>query len=208
MSERIVTIASAFCCACGVAASEPNYIKPTIAQIEPSLLCETAWSGYKARSRQATIAPAEGGYRLLDPEQRNALYDRIASRRSEGEHEFIDADTFNALSAALHDLGGALKKCMPRDAGTSPLRYVLNMRIVGARTVGSVIDKVSVRRIVTIRVDGTEELTSTDAEECFGSLLSRLELPPGRGPASVQILVRASDCADTYSTQVISERSL
>lgn len=167
------------------------------APLDVSLGCVTAWTSTKARSMQSQTAPSDGGYRRLDAIARGKLVGRILDqvRANSGDTGTIEARTFNALGAALHDVTGDLRRCMGDTDRVGPsLQYVLRIHLVGARHVGTVVDQVTVRRITEIRSDGSVVEAVTSAEGCFRDILAMLELPPAGGPASMETVVRYEDC--------------
>jgi hypothetical protein len=154
--------------------------------------CSTAWSGVKGRSVQATLAPKQGGYRRIDDAERRLLASRIAER-SMASMGAIEAETFNAIGAALHDLGPELRRCMTDATGDT--QYTVALELIGTRGSHALVDRVTVKRISAVNADGTVVEVETAAEPCIAGILTRLELPPGGGPATMAALLRYTDCS-------------
>ncbi len=74
------------------------------------------------------------------------------------------------------------------------LQYVVKLEIVGTKAAGALVDRVQVRHIAGLRADGTIVDASTPAEACIADILRMVELPPGRGPASMETVIRYADC--------------
>jgi hypothetical protein len=159
--------------------------------------CTTAWSTRKARSVQSTLTPIRGGYRRIDPAMRDELKARIESKVHHlgANTGAIHGDTFEALGAAIHDWSNELHACMvSAEPAVQDAQYLVDVRLLGAPPLSSIVDSVVVRRLDHVAPTGEPITVTTPAESCIRDLLLGLELPPGGGPAEFRTIVRSEDC--------------
>jgi len=159
--------------------------------------CVTAWAAFKSTSIQAVHTPAEGGYRVLDPQSREKLkaeIDAAVAKRGDDLVGEIRAETFNALGAAVHDALPALRMCMQQETNDPDTQYILHFDVIGVRHVAAMVDHLQVHRVAETHADGSLAVIPTTAEVCFRESLERIELPDGGGPATMEVVIRAQDC--------------
>lgn len=135
-------------------------------------------------SREASLPPAEGGYRRLDPVGRDSL--RAAIRAAiRGRYVEVRGIAFKALAAAVHDTREDLVACI--EAGR-PVQTTLHLMIDGERNTGALVASVSAADL------------PPSAERCIADVLQPIELPPSDGPGYLDIRISTEDpCAGTYT---------
>jgi hypothetical protein len=160
---------------------------------DSSLDCPTAPTKHSV-SAEASLSPADGGYRRLpDQVARQKLTNSISAALSSFGNGST-AKTNRALVAALDDLKPEITECFRKADPVVPnLQYTLRMDIDGAPGVGSIVRGVEVQRIS--ESNGMQSITvKTRAEPCVAAILTLLELPPSSGYSRLFTTMRYDEC--------------
>jgi hypothetical protein len=157
---------------------EPEHVEPARrAHVEAHHRCERA-------SPEATMAPADGGYRRLDSIARDSLRAAIhvAVRNAKTRSVKVGGLAFKAVAAAVHDLRDELVACIQAAAPDVPdQRATLHMMIDGERTTGALVASLSAHDVPAA------------AERCIADIMQAIELPPSDGPGYIDIVISAED---------------
>jgi hypothetical protein len=172
---------------CAIACAWPSAKRaPAVHPRLETLECVTGWFASETPSPQASWPLYEGGYRV-----------HAGSASSELGHpsNFIVLQTFEALGAAVRDHMAELRRCMTdADAVDPDLQYVVRIELDGGQAAGMTVSHVTAQRLAGLRPDGVPLLVPTRADACFSRTLEALEVPPGLGPATMELDLRYIDC--------------
>jgi hypothetical protein len=133
-------------------------------------------------------------YRRLSAAARDGLRREILALVGRRKRGISACVPFNLVKVAINDDMPALRACVARESESRDAEYVLDLQLVGAAGVATVIDQVQVRRITELRADGSLVLAPSGAQPCIAEFLSRLAFFGCEGRARLEIVFRAEDC--------------
>jgi hypothetical protein len=154
----------------------------------PELSCpQSAVSGLRDAD------PSKGGYRLVTSAPQLQPV-RAAMKAGTPVHS---RERTRSIAAALADFRPELQACLVAADGSHPAsQYELRVMITG-NSVASLVEHVSLQRIVAVNPDHSPVFTSTVAQACTDELLRRLVLPPGDTMWEFSVTVRQDFCTPT-----------